>query len=149
MQRSVYLAGPISGNNSESASGWRELVKRRLNSAVSCIDPLRDDPDYSIGQPCSGGETGLRDLIHSQQMLARDRWDISHCSLLLANFCGATAISVGTVGELFWADAFRKLIVIVREAGNPHDVPFLNAITPWIYQDLSQAIQKINRLLVG
>jgi hypothetical protein len=143
---SIYLAGPITGMSAEQCSGWRERVRVQVGRGIEIVSPLRDAADFGDAAP-AGPEAEVAMLRHMQATITRDRWDVARCTLLLANFTGAKQISVGTVGEVFWADAFRKPIVIVRDLGNPHDTFFLNAITPWVFEELDAAVAKINTLL--
>lgn len=45
-----------------------------------------------------------------------DRMDIMRCDIIIVNFLGAKRVSIGTVMEITWADAWRKPIIIVTIA---------------------------------
>ncbi|GAB3027465.1 nucleoside 2-deoxyribosyltransferase [Spirosoma pulveris] len=144
----VYLCGPITGTLNGTASTWRNDVKSLLAPNINCIDPMRYKPDlirqadsaYSI-------ESELRRLNHGKEVLSRDRMDVSRCDVVLANFNGSEKVSIGSVGEIFWADAFRKPVIVVRElAGNEHDHDMINSIASFICRDIFEATAYIKTL---
>lgn len=149
MPRLIYLAGPISGISPEAATNWREYVAKRVGAEVSVLDPTRDTPDYAL--PVSGDRDPESELArgrHGRITVARDRMDVMSCDIVLANLLGSNQVSIGTVGEIFWADLLRKPVLIVREVfGNPHDHDMLNAIAAAVYSSLEEAIARINRML--
>lgn len=140
----VYLSGPITGIALEEASRWRTEVAVKLQGVAEVIDPTRDDADavmrYSsvLTQPL-----GESRLLHGKGTLARCRFDIERSDLVLANVLGATVPSIGTIGEIFLANALNKPVMIVREPGNPHNHDMLNGIAGWIVNSLDEAVAKI------
>jgi Nucleoside 2-deoxyribosyltransferase len=149
-ERTIYLTGPITGCSEKQASDWRKYVRDRLAPGLVAIDPMRDAVDFSVVSERQLDDTArLQNLLHGREILERNRVDIARCDVLLANFLGAQRISIGSVGELFWADAFRKPVIIVREAHhNLHDHGLINAIAFLTLNKLDSAIDKINRLLI-
>ncbi len=147
MTRLVYLCGPITGQKPESARNWRRRAGELLAPGIQIIDPTRDSPDFSDAPDDRSAEVQLRRLQHGRVTVARDRADVTRCDVLLANFLGAQRISIGSVGEIFWADSFRKPIVIVREHGNVHDHDMLNAMACLVCSELEAAIERVNTLL--
>ena len=144
----VYLCGPITGSNETDATTWRQKVHQSLPSTIVCIDPTREIPDYVRQAETKNGKGRLERLVHGQATLTRDRMDVQRCDIVLANFLGAKQVSIGSVGEIFWADSYRKPVIIVREEnGNPHDHDMLNSIACSIYHSLEPAIEKIITLL--
>jgi hypothetical protein len=148
-ERIIYLSGPITGCSSERAGEWRRYVRERLAPGLIAIDPMRDGVDFSaVSEHHLDDSARLQNLLHGKEILERNRMDIARCDLVLANFLGAQRISIGAVGELFWADAFRKLVIVVREADhNLHDHGLINAIAMRTFETLDSAIGKINRML--
>ncbi len=149
-ERIVYLSGPITGCSENQAAHWRMHVRVRLGPGLVTIDPMRDAVDFSIlSEHHMDDAARLRSLLHGREILERNRFDIARCDVLLANFLGAQRISIGSVGELFWADAFRKPVIVVREAHhNLHDHGLINAIAFLTFDKLDSAIEKINKYLV-
>ena len=140
----VYLAGPITGTTQEGKS-WREYVSQRFAEDILPLSPTRDIADTTDDYPLT-----IEKMKHGKEVLARDRFDVSRCELLLVNLMNAQRVSIGTVGEVFWADAMRKPVVLVIEAQpihNPHFHLMLLEIASWVFNDLDSAIGKINLLL--
>lgn len=148
-ERTVYLSGPISGCSEEQAGGWREYVTARLASGICVIDPMRDAVDFSVLSDERLDDTArLRSLTHGREILVRNQTDIRRCDLLLVNFLSAQRVSIGSIGEICWAEAFRKPVIIVREShGNLHDHGLINAIACGRFDSLDLAIEKVNRML--
>jgi hypothetical protein len=152
----VYLCGPITGQSPAKSPGWREYAEKKLVAAgIGVLDPTRSVMDTSVGSETELGFEGqLGRLRHGRSTIQRDRFDVVRCDLVLANFLGSTLeaggrVSIGSVGELFWADAFRKPIVLVREEShNIHDHAMLNDLAGWIFSDLDVALAAIGRILV-
>ena len=145
----VYLCGPITGTKFDQATEWREYGISKFFPEIIAIDPTRDNPSTTreSEQP-DNSERRLNRLYNGADVVARDRFDIMRSDIILVNFLGAEKVSIGSVGEIFWADAWRKPVVIVREkSGNIHDHDMLNAIAGWIFNDLDPAIEKIKQLI--
>jgi nucleoside 2-deoxyribosyltransferase len=126
----VYLTGPITGSADPNICGWRDVVRDRLAPFVEVIDPAAAPYDsIPAYRRTEKSAAAIKRLMHGRFVVDRNRNLIRSCDIVLANFLTAEQASIGSVGELFWADAFGKLIVIIREkAGNVHDHAMLNAI---------------------
>ncbi|API59603.1 hypothetical protein BSL82_09990 [Tardibacter chloracetimidivorans] len=124
----VYLAGPISGLNYQGATDWRDYAREVLaangikglspmrgKSALAGLDKLGHKPE-----DC-GHLAHLTPLATQRGVMTRDRFDATRCDVLLVNFLGATAVSMGTVMEIAWADNCRIPIVCAMELGNVHE----------------------------
>ncbi|MGE0684245.1 MAG: hypothetical protein AB7P69_25475 [Candidatus Binatia bacterium] len=143
----VFLCGPITGRSPEEAMNWRKYVISRLPPQIRGIDPMRDTHN-GVRHCAKSSELTVERLMHGKAVVSRDRFDVQRSHLLLANFLGADAVSIGAVGEIFWADLMRTPVMIVREkSGNPHDHDMINEIASWIFHDLNVAIAKIEIIL--
>jgi nucleoside 2-deoxyribosyltransferase len=147
--RTVYLSGPITGFSQSTARDWRQHVSNRLAPGLVAVDPMRDAVDATIVSNLQLDDAArLEHLRHGKEILERNRSDIARCDLVLANFLGADRASIGAIGEVFWADAFRKPVIVVREShGNIHDHGMINAIAARTFDNLDAAIDKINAIL--
>lgn len=144
----IYLCGPITGQSLDDARNWRQKVIQELADCAVCIDPTRDSPDTTQRSAAPGTQIlDAKRLRHGQATACRDRFDVSRCDIVLACFLEAKKVSIGSVGEIFWADALRKPLIIVREDDNPHNHDMLNALAGWIFDDLSHAVDQARRLL--
>ena len=100
-------------------------------------------------------ETAIKDsyegdghpLSTRRGITCRDRMDVMRCDMVIANFLGAKKVSIGTVMEIAWADAFRKPIVVVMEKGNIHEHSMLNQVSGFIVSSLDEAIELVVTVL--
>lgn len=144
----VYLCGPITGLSLEEATGWRRAAADALDPVAVVIDPTREAPDTMRRSETAATRTiTVERLLHGKRTVARDRYDIQRSDLVLACFLGANSVSIGAVGEIFWADAMTKPVVLVREEANVHNHDMLNEIAGWIFEDLESAIDSVRRLI--
>jgi len=144
----VYLCGPITAQSEQEATTWRSQVSAALHQEADCIDPTRDSPEYGRqSQDAVTRPLTIERLRHGKMTIVRNRFDVTRCDILLCCFLGATEVSIGSVGEIFWAEAMGKPVIIVREDENIHNHDMLNEIAGWIFPAIKPAIQQIKRLL--
>ena len=148
-ERTVYLAGPITGLSFAGANDWRTEVQRRLKPPVVGLSPLRCKQYLSSVQSRleSLGYHG-HPLSTPQGITARDRFDCQRADVVLFNFLGAERVSVGTCIEIGWADAARRPMVAVMESGNLHDHAIVRAAVPFIVGSLDEAVDLIHAILI-
>jgi hypothetical protein len=144
----LYLCGPITGLSSQEATNWRHFVTDTLAGKVEVVDPTRDSPDFvRRSESSSTREISTARLLHGKRTMVRDRFDLRRSDLVLACFLGAKSVSIGAVGEIFWADAMGKPVIIVREENNIHNHDMLNEIAGWIFDNLDAAIEQIKLII--
>lgn len=145
----VYLTGPITGHSDKEIENWRTTVARQLESLAEVVDPAAYSYDNSLtfrtGETPEGAVTRLH---HGQFVIERNKKLICDSDVVLANFLGASErASIGSIGELFWANAFDKPIIIIREKqGNVHDHAMVNAIAAIICSSLDEAVAAVGEL---
>ncbi|WCM26337.1 nucleoside 2-deoxyribosyltransferase domain-containing protein [Sphingomonas sp. QA11] len=144
----VYLAGPITGTV-EGEDDWREQCVKALAPTIVTLSPTRQTVERIDETGELTDADRLRLMQHGRSIAARDRFDVNRCDVLLVNLLGAKSVSIGTVGEIFWADAYRKPIVLVREAGNIHTHAMMDALASWIVPSLDQGLEIIRTLLAS
>lgn len=111
---SVYLAGPISGLSYAFVTSWRyEAAKMLMAIGLEAVDPLRyiSEEDFYALETFGRDKYG-RDL---NLFLERDLKDIMECQAIMINLNGVSKHSVGTLIELGYATAHKKLVVLVRD----------------------------------
>jgi hypothetical protein len=139
----IYLSGPITGTTAR-ADNWRAEVRRKLPSSYKFFDPTKQDPDRSVGylRSLSSAEDLVR-LRHGKFIADRNRHLIRRSDVLLCCLLGAgRRVSIGSVGEIHWANAFNVPIIVVRErTGNVHDHAILNALTSELCFSIDEACQ--------
>jgi len=126
----AYLTGPITGKSSAEIVDWRKFLREQCQD-IEFVDPTLADvnAEDSYVKHETASEA-LQRLNYGRLVIDRNRTLIKSCDLVLANFLtAANRASIGSVGELFLANAFGKPVIIVRQQfGNIHDHAMLNAI---------------------
>jgi nucleoside 2-deoxyribosyltransferase len=144
----VYLYGPITGLSLHEARSWRRTAAAALAGEAEVIDPTRDSPDTTRRSESAATRALTAErLLHGKHTVARDRYDLRRSDLVLACFLGMRSVSIGAVGEIFWADAMGKPVVLVREADNIHNHDMLNDIAGWIFEDLESALELVRSVV--
>ncbi len=145
----IYLSGPITGHADEAIRLWRSRAIQRLSPLGEVIDPTlaRYDSDVAFQKQESPPEA-LDRLRHGLLVVRRNRNLIRSCDVVLANFLGTgSKASIGSIGEIYWADAFGKPVFIIRERfGNVHDHAMVNAIASRIVHTLEDSFKLIEEL---
>jgi hypothetical protein len=138
--KALFLAGPLTGISYGDALEWRTYVERRLPPGIIAFSALR-------GKEYVAKEAVLKDaypdhlLSTPQGTITRDRFDVSRCDALFVNFLKADRVSIGTIMEMAWADAWRIPIILAMENGNIHDHAFVRQVAAFITDDLDEAIR--------
>jgi nucleoside 2-deoxyribosyltransferase len=153
--KSVYLAGPIAGLTLKQATMWRLWAKQRLSEhGIRGISPLRDTlfmPADKRFSKTLEAESALRPTITPKSVVTQNRLDASTSDALVVNLHGATAVSIGTVAEMAWADAARRPVIVVMEGdgSNPHEHALVDQIAGWRFSTLGEALDHTISLLAG
>ena len=138
-KKALFLAGPLTGISYGDALDWRKYVESKLPSDVIAFSALR-------GKEYVSKEAVLKDAYPEHLLstphgtITRDRYDVSRCDALLVNFLKADRVSIGTIMEMAWADAWRIPIILAMENGNIHDHAFVRQVAGFIAADLDEAI---------
>ena len=138
----VYLAGPILGCTKGEANDWRktlcDLLTDGSDGQIVGISPLRCEPlighRYNLDYP--DPRFGLPRAI-----AAKNKHDVQNCDITLAYLpaeMGAT-ISLGTIGEIFWADAYDKQVILVSDHPKILQHPVVDAAVDWKLGTLEEA----------
>jgi nucleoside 2-deoxyribosyltransferase len=162
MDKTVYMAGPISGCSVDEASGWREDVAAQLRrSSIKCLSPLRA---HVYIRECVGGAVAdhsspdiddrgfdsraIAVMSNSRGITTRDRMDCMNCSVLLVNFLGTDRVSIGTAMEIAWADAARiPIVMIIEDADNLHDHAMIRECVGFRVNNLADAVEVVEAIL--
>ena len=147
-QLSVYLAGPIRGLTYNDSLDWRSKVSGELYSAgIVPFSPMRHK-EFLKDKKSLPYSDESNVLSSTKGIMTRDRLDVMRCDLVFANFLGADKVSIGTIIELGWADAFRKPVVIVMEEDNIHRHAMIDQIPGFIVTTLDDGIDIVKRVLL-
>ena len=160
--RRVYLSGPITGlSYGDAAEGWRAAFTKMLPAGLQALSPMR-------GKEALEGYTELSSVCYPDLVIAspagivaRDRNDVMTCDAVVCVLTGAKRVSIGTMIELGWADAFRKPIILVMEKAivskidgvvkqaNIHEHAFVSQLAAYRVETLEEAAILLAHLLPG
>lgn len=145
----VYLAGPITGLTYEGSVEWRDWFAQSLgqngiaaSSPMRCKEALRT---VGVLEATCGQHPGH----NARTVMTRDRFDATHCDVLLANLLGAERVSIGTCMELAWADLARIPTVVIMEPDgtNPHEHAMITEAIGFRVADLDSALRTVVEIL--
>lgn len=132
----VYLAGGIAGLSFFQATQWRKQVKAELASyGIGVLDPMRGISSDLYYSP------QMREVVCQRKILHRDRLDVARCDAMLACLIGPEGfdrVSIGTMIEFGWANAWGKPIVaVIEDTTNQHSHPFITELAAWIVPSIA------------
>ena len=145
---SVYLSGPITGLTYSECNDWREYaIKTLAAEGIDGFSPMRGKRYLDKeGVPISDCPDlkGKHPISSTPAITMRDRWDCRRCDITLINVLGAETVSVGSMVEAGWAEAFGHPVILVMEnEGNPHDRAILRGVAGVILPTLDQGLNAI------
>lgn len=145
MKRTVYLAGPILGRTHTEANSWRTEFAAQLSAyGIIGVSPLRCEPligeRYSLNYPDPRFGT-------PRAIASKNKLDVKMCDMTLCYFPDGMAFSKGTLGELFWANAYEKPTILVSTLPEVVEHPVIQAASSWILPTLDEALDVITGVL--
>ncbi len=144
MSKSVYLAGSITGLTYDQGQDWRLPAIEWLQaygiegrSPLRCKEFLRE-----IGEITDHRTLEVQNPLSSDAgIVTRDRNDVMTCDAVLMNLLGAKSVSIGTMIEIGWADAFRKpLILVMENEGGLHEHAMVRGLAGYRVSDLKAGL---------
>lgn len=148
-RKHVYLAGPILGCDRSGANDWRYIVDDTLNAMsngeIRGVSPLRCEP--LIGDTYGTSHPDPRFGV-PRAIAAKNKYDVKNCDLVLA-YMPKGELSLGTLLEIAWADAYDKQIILVTDEPKILNHPVLDATVDWKLETLAEACEVINGVLGG
>lgn len=145
----VYLGGPIKGLSYEGATNWRYEARNKLNQdLIEVLDPMRNK-EWLVGVQKFGEPPESDPLTAQKGIVTRDRMDLKRCDMVLFNLRGAEQVSIGTMVEFGWADAFRKPIVTIVGPEDLHWHAFVRELSGFIVGSLGDGLEVVKRVLVS
>jgi len=154
----VYLSGPITGCSYNGCTDWRKRFAQLIEKDIVPLSPMRGK-EYLVT------ENNIKDAYKSEQCVtnsptalalscpagitAKDRNDVFTCDAMVVYLLGAPKVSIGTVVEFGWADAYRKPIISIIESdgSNVHEHSIVNTVTGFRVPTLEDAAHIVNVLL--
>ena len=146
----VYLAGPIAGTSYQTATGWREYARHELEPhGIEVLSPMRAKDYLKNESSIQADYEHLNPMSTARGLTTRDRNDVRTCDLLFAYLLDAQKVSIGTVIEIAWADAYRIPTILVMNDDNIHNHPMIREsvgyIIPYLPEAIELAIHFLNR----
>ncbi len=160
-RRYVYLAGPIMYCDRAEANDWRYEVAAQLEAGgMIGISPLRCEP--LIGERYTMEYT---DPLYgtARAIASKNKADIQMCDIGIYYIPEPETISSvdldtwvpgeteenllrrpyshGTIGEMFWADAFNKPTILVTDSDHIKSHPVIGAAAGWIVDNFEDAVE--------
>lgn len=129
----IYLAGPMSICSREEANAWRDEFADRLGwNGITILSPMRNPERHQT----------------DKEIMSRDRWDVFHSDLVVMDLRNPK-VSIGTMIEVWWADAKRIPIIAIVGDDNPHIIhPMLSEAIAYRVHDVAEAVQLVRSILV-
>lgn len=151
MKRFVYLAGPIMGCTSFEANDWRQWCDAALvDHGIVGVSPLRCEP--LIGERYSNQHSDKR-FGDPRAIAAKNKFDVINCDITLAYLpkpeYPKIMPSLGTIGEIFWADAYDKRVILVSNDPVVLSHPVIDAAVDWKLDTLQEAMDVCIGVLSG
>lgn len=149
--KTVYLAGPITGLTYEECTEWRDKAKAELaKSGITAYSPMRGKGYLSDGNPIEAFNNRLPQKLSTQKgIVGRDYFDATRSDVVLCNLLGAKSRSIGTIFELAWRYQKQLPVVLVMEdTGNVHDHPFINESVTYRTNNIDEGIELVKHILV-
>lgn len=146
----VYLGGPIKGVRYEGAQSWRVHFETLLADGIKALGPMRGEAHLATesGVILDSYEDTL--LSNARAIYIKDRFDVWRCDAVVVNLLGAATVSIGSVGEIFWADAWDKPCIVVMETnGNVHDHCMIREAASLVVPRLEDAADIVNTMLTA
>ena len=146
--KSIYLAGPISGESYEGVMA--HINKRRWIL----------EPHYEVLHPMTGKsylrtETKFKAVGYdnpvstNRAIVGRDHWMVNQCDILYADLINTEIVSIGTVCEIAWAYEMRKLVILALEEVNIHQHAFVLEMADTIFPSVEEANLYLIKLAGG
>lgn len=148
-KKSIYLAGPITGLDYETAKGgWRSKFAALMapHTHIDLFSPMRSK-EFLKGEQflkCRGDELEAIDnaLAKPLGILTRDFNDVTNRDIIVACFLDQPErVSIGTVWEIGVAFSRRKPIIAVMAPGNVHDHIFVTHSAGYVVDSIEKAAQ--------
>lgn len=145
----VYLSGPITGESYETARfGWRKYVADRLNPGIKPLSPMRHEGHLSEVQGGLEDHYPKHFFSDGRALVEKDELDILRSDIVLVNLQRAHRVSIGSVYEIGFARAHRKMIILVVDKDDKwHKHPFVRVPAAMVLTSLDDAIDAVNSLL--
>lgn len=150
-QKSVYLAGPITGLTYEECTEWRFKAKAVLNEAgIIAYSPMRGKEYLNDGKAIEAFNDRLPQRLSTQKgIVGRDHFDVIRSDAMLCNLLNTKKVTIGTMFELAWRyEHMLPTVLIIEDTHNIHDHPFVMEAITYRTNNLNEGIELVKHLLL-
>jgi Nucleoside 2-deoxyribosyltransferase len=154
----VYLSGPITGLDFNTAHSWTEYAKQQLrildsehigHFRIDGYKPLRKKSFLANETELSAHGYNHHPLSSNRGIVTRDIYDVRSSDMILVNLLDAKRVSIGTVCEISAAFVLNIPIVLVMEKeGNVHEHCFVREMCDYHVHDLDFGISLVKSVLL-
>lgn len=136
MNKSVYLAGPITALSYADSTCWRLQARTALSAlGIDSLDPLRGKTFLAHKQAGEIEKAAAMQGLTPRQIVTRDLNDIRQCDLLLANLMDVKkngSVMMGTPMEMFFAahDLDKPVVAVANDYTGPWLEHFCIRVVP-------------------
>jgi nucleoside 2-deoxyribosyltransferase len=146
----IYLVHPISGLSYEEVVNYYSAkVKfcRDLGLEVLCPMTGKGYLRNEVALRAHGYDKHPASTNHA--IFERDKWMVMQADMIYASFCGAKAVSIGSVMELAWASHLGKHSIVALEQENIHRHAFVLGAADVIFDTEADADVYLTNLVKG
>jgi nucleoside 2-deoxyribosyltransferase len=155
MQKTIYLAGPITGLDYQGCTEWRESFSEQLkdmsNGNIVGLSPMRGKTYLQNVGVIGHGNEKYGILSGGKSIVCRDYYDVRTCDAIVMNLLGAKKVSIGSMFEVAWAHAHSKPLILVIESDrqdNIHHHDMLHEMAGYTVDNLDDALYILGALFV-
>lgn len=146
--RTIYLAGPISGESYDQVMDRINLRRVPLQPFYDVIHPMTGKGE--LRTELNFRSIGYGTPVSTNRAIAgRDKWMVNQADIVFADLLGAERVSIGTMFEIAWAHLLGKLVVVCMEENNIHDHAFVLEATDLLFDNREDAIAFLIKLAQG
>jgi len=157
--KAIYLAGGISGLTYDEATQWRIATKAALEPlGIKCLSPLRAAvhlrnnqgllTDCEIVDGMQPENYAALTMSTPRGVVTRDKFDCTHCDMLIVNLLNAKRVSIGTMVEIGWASMRNiPIVLVIEKEGNIHEHAFVKESATFRTDSISEAIEIAKAIL--
>lgn len=158
MEYGVYVSCPMTGQKTSKVFGLHRYIQERFDDIsppghwLYTICPGRGEglePFETI--PSDVGEEDQANPIRTDAgIVNRDFGDVERADAMICVVSGFDVFSKGVFAEISWWFALRKkrLVLVIEETGNKHDVMFVRGQTTYRTASLESGILAVATLVL-
>jgi nucleoside 2-deoxyribosyltransferase len=145
----VYLAHPISGQTFEEVFNYYDKARKELGEFFEILSPMTGKGEFRnnpIEKAKPAGQNSTNPVCSNHAIKERDKWMVTQSDIVFLDLTGATAISIGCMMELAWADLLGKHTVVV--INDLHNHAFVLECADIIFSSYEEAVDYLRNFKI-